>query len=135
MTIQNVITMTGGVLTGTGNGDAYGAYSFNTANGFNATSDSSGNPALVSPKSISLQNGNLNFNVTRGPALPAADLVVTAAITPFNGSGYGIVQTGNGIMALLGANTYTAPRQLAAVRCNWAMARAASMARSTTPAA
>ncbi len=107
VTLQNAVNMTGGVLTGSGTGDAYGVYSFNSANGFNATSDANGNPAIVNAKNISLQAANLTFNVTRGVASPASDLNVVAAIVPFNGSTYGISKTGNGIMTLLGSNTYT----------------------------
>ncbi len=110
VTIQNTITMTGGVFTGTGAGDVNGSYSFNMASGtnaFNATSDAAGNPAIVSCKAISPQGGNMTFNVTRGPTSPASDLTVAATIMPYGGNGNGIVLTGNGIMTLTASNTYT----------------------------
>ena len=67
VTIQNLITMTGGVLTGTGTGDANGQYSFNNAAaGINATSDAFGNPSVISAK-ISPQTGNILFTVKPRP--------------------------------------------------------------------
>jgi autotransporter-associated beta strand protein len=99
--------MTGGVLTGSGNGDANGVYSFNSANGFKATSDAGGNPATVNAKSISLQSGNLNFNVTRGAAAPVSDLTVNSAIIEYGNNTNGIILNGNGVMTLAGSNTYT----------------------------
>ena len=107
ITIQNPITMTGGMLTGSGSGDGYGVYSFNLVNGVIATSDSSGNPAIVSSQNISLQGGNLIFNVTRGVASPVSDLNIDSAIVEMRNNTYGINQTGNGIMTLLGSNTYS----------------------------
>jgi fibronectin-binding autotransporter adhesin len=110
VTIENTVTMTGGVLTGTGVGDANGAYSLNmatTGNAFTATSDAAGNPAIISAKSISLQSGNATFNVTRGAASPATDLLVTAAITPYSGNASGIIKAGNGIMTLAASSNYT----------------------------
>jgi autotransporter-associated beta strand protein len=107
VTLQNAVNMTGGVLTGSGNGDVNGVYSFNSTNGFKATSDAGGNPAIVSAKSISLQNGNLNFNVTRGDAAPASDLTVNSAIIEYANNTNGIILNGNGVMTLAGSNTYT----------------------------
>jgi autotransporter-associated beta strand protein len=110
VTIQNTITMIGGLLTGTGTGDVNGSYSFNMASGtnaFNATSDASGNPALINCRSISPQGGNMTFNVTRGVASPASDLTISAQIVPYGGNGNGIVETGNGILTLTASNTYT----------------------------
>jgi autotransporter-associated beta strand protein len=107
VTIQNTISMTGGVLTGTGIGDANGVYSLNTTSAVNATSDASGNPAQISAKSISLQGGTATFNVTRGALAPASDLIVSSALTPYGGNGSGISLTGNGIMSLTGTNTFT----------------------------
>ena len=109
-TIQNTINMTGGVFTGSGTGDVNGTFSFNMASGtnaFNATSDASGNPALISCKAISPQGGNMTFNVTRGVASPASDLTISAVIMPYAGNGNGIVETGNGILTLIASNTYT----------------------------
>jgi fibronectin-binding autotransporter adhesin len=107
VTIQNLITMTGGVLGGTGAGDVDGLYSFNNAAaGITATSDPSGNPSVISAK-ISAQNTTMLFTVNRGPAAPASDLNVTGAIVPFGANTYGIIQGGNGVMQLLGSNTYT----------------------------
>ena len=89
VTIQNVVTMTGGTLTGTGAGDANGQYSFNNgAAGILATSDAAGNPATISAK-ISPQAGDLNIDVTRGSANPVSDLNITASIIPFAGNATG----------------------------------------------
>ena len=114
VTIGDTITMTGGVLTGSGNGDPYGVYSLLMLQsgeiGFNVTSDANGNPAIVSAKTIALQiwpqAGNITFNVVRGAASPASDFTVYSSIIPFLGGGGGITQVGNGIMTLAGSNTY-----------------------------
>ncbi len=107
VTIQNTVTMTGGTLTGTSAGDGRGVYSFNTTNGFIATSDAGGNPAVVNALSFALQGGNLTINVTRGPANPPADMIIASVIMPFNGSGNGIAVSGGGILLLTATNTYT----------------------------
>ena len=111
VTIWNDLTMTGGTLTSTGTGDANGAYSLNTQ--VIATSDVSGNAALISGGPISLQNRNtangvITFNVTRGSATPASDLTVSAnIIANSSAANVGLTKTGTGIMTLSGANTYT----------------------------
>jgi fibronectin-binding autotransporter adhesin len=107
VTLQNAVTMTGGLLTGSGSGDGFGVYSFDSTGGFIASSDAVGNPATVNAQSIALQNGNLNISVARGPADPASDLTIASAIIPFGASNYGIVQMGNGILTLSGSNTYS----------------------------
>ena len=107
VTIQNLLTMSGGTLTGTGAGDGNGVYSFdNGAAGISATSDANGNPAVISA-AISPQNTSLVFNVTRGSTAPPSDLNVTGAIIPFRSTSYGIVKSGNGIMTLTASETYT----------------------------
>ncbi len=106
VTIQNVVTMTGGVLTGTGIGDVGGQYSFNNgAAGVVATSDASGNPAVISAIVGPQAGGDTLFNVTRGAATPVSDLNVTGNIISFGG-GVGIAKSGTGIMTLTGTNTY-----------------------------
>ncbi|HSV14889.1 MAG TPA: autotransporter-associated beta strand repeat-containing protein, partial [Tepidisphaeraceae bacterium] len=112
VTIWNDLTMTGGTLTGTGSGDGNGAYTLNTQ--VIATSDAGGNAATISGGPIGLQNrnvsgGSITFNVARGPATPASDLIVSANLIPVSfASGIGITKSGNGIMMLSGANTFTA---------------------------
>jgi fibronectin-binding autotransporter adhesin len=111
VTFENPITMTGGLVTGSGTGDLNGVYSFNTPTSFNAinaTSDASGNPATISVRAIALSTaGSVTFNVTRGPATPAADLIINAAINEYSGfSGNGINQIGNGILLLTASNNY-----------------------------
>ena len=106
VTIQNAITMTGGTLTGAGAGDANGVYSFNSGNGFIATSDASGNPAVVNA-AFSLQNGDLSINVTRGATTIGPDMIISSVIKEFGGNNYGINVQGNGILELTGVNTYT----------------------------
>ncbi len=107
ITLQNTVTMTGGLLTGTGTGDFGGVYSFNSANGVAATSDSNGSPAVINAGAVSPQISDLSFNVTRGAASPASDLIVRSSIVPFNTETYGIAKTGNGILTLTGSNTFT----------------------------
>lgn len=107
-TLANVITMTGGLLTGDGAGDAYGNYSLLSSSGVTATSDASGNAAVISAQRLSLQasGGLSSFSVSRGSAAPAADLLVTGAISRYGTDTNGIRKTGSGIMTLTGANDY-----------------------------
>ena len=115
VTLQNVLAMTGGTLTGSGSGDGNGAYSFNnSAAGILATSDSSGNPAIISA-TISPENADLVFTVNRGSAAPLSDLNVTAAIVAFRATSFGIIKNGNGVMTLGAASTFGgAPRSMPA---------------------
>jgi autotransporter-associated beta strand protein len=112
VTLQNTVTMMGGVLTGPGSGAFNGVYSINTTNGFIATSDANGNPAIVNPKTIALQAGDITFNVTRGAMNPASDMIVSASIIGFNifppvfAGPFGIAKAGNGVLTLLGSNIY-----------------------------
>jgi fibronectin-binding autotransporter adhesin len=109
VTIQNQITMTGGTLSATGAGDTNGDYSWDgpPGGGFTATSDATGNPAVVNAPKISLQSHSLTVNVTRGPANPAADMIISSNIAPYNGSAFGLIETGNGILSLTGISTFT----------------------------
>ena len=104
-TIVNPVNMVGGTMTG-GVGDGNGAFSFSNAGTIYATSDATGNPAVINASSISLQSSSLVFNVTCGSQAPASDMNVSSAIILYGGSG-GITKTGNGILTLSGANTYT----------------------------
>ena len=109
VTLWNGITMTGGTLTSTGTGDANGAYSLSQT--VTATSDASGNAALISGAPIGLQNRNVvggatTFAVAQGVTAPASDLTVSSNLSSFAPTNTGITKTGNGIMTLLGANTY-----------------------------
>ena len=112
VTFENTVTMTGGLLTGSGSGDANGNYSFNmpgSVNAFNVTSDSSGNPAVVNVRAIGMSENNttLVFNVTRGPAAPAADFIFGAALNEYSSfSGTGFNLTGNGVMLMTASNNY-----------------------------
>ncbi len=109
VTLWNGVTMTGGTLTSVGAGN--GAYSLSTQ--VIATSDASGTAATITGGPIGLQNRNVangfvTFNVSRGSAAPTSDLTVSANLIPVSFAlGNGITKTGNGIMALSGANTYT----------------------------
>ena len=105
VTLWNAVNMTGGTLTSAaGNGDGSGNYSLNGQ--LNATSDSRGNPAMVSATQVGLENSNTVLNVTRGSALPAADLVVSSALTDFNGSS-ALTVRGNGVTIFTGSSTYS----------------------------
>ncbi len=106
-TIQNTITMVGGTLGGSSPSTS-GAYSFDiSGGGLTATSDSSGNAATINAPSISLQTTSTTFNVTRGSAAPAVDANVSSAIINYNSNVFGLTKTGNGILQLSGANTFT----------------------------
>ncbi len=113
-TLANPVTMTGGTISST-TALATGAFSFFSSTGVIATSDATG-PALISAN-VALQPGNgsytsVTFNVTRGPA--ASDLTVTGNLVPQNGQGAGLIKTGNGVLTLAGANTYTGPTNISA---------------------
>ena len=113
-TLANPVTMTGGTISST-TALAAGAFSFYSSTGVIATSDATG-PAVISAN-VALQPGNgsytsVTFNVTRGPA--ASDLLVTGNLVPQNGQGAGLIKTGNGILTLAGANTYTGPTNISA---------------------
>ncbi len=106
ITLQNVLTMTGGLLSGTSLGDTNsGAFSIN--GGIAATSDGSGNPATISAN-ISTQTA-ISLNVSRGGTIGAGlpDLIISGPITPYGSGGTnGITKSGLGILQLSGANTY-----------------------------
>ncbi len=106
VSLWNAVSMTGGTLASAGAGDpTYGNYDINGQ--LNATSDASGNPAVINATRIELQNSlGTVFNVTRGPG--ASDLDVSSAITNIGAFAYALTQSGNGIMLLTGNNTYTA---------------------------
>ena len=65
ITLANNVTMTGGVLSGSGTGDGRGVYSFYGTAGVVATSDAAGNAAIINAASISLESNNVTFNVAR----------------------------------------------------------------------
>ncbi len=103
-TLQNTLTMTGGILGGSSVGDGIGAFSLDAQSGntITATSDASGNAALINASSVNLQVGNEIFNVTHS-GTAASDLTISSVM---NG-GNGFTKTGNGILTLSGANIYT----------------------------
>jgi fibronectin-binding autotransporter adhesin len=112
VTFNNVVAMTGGVLTGLGSGDYGGAFSFASSAGLNATTDAMGNAAIINAGAISPQGFDLKFNVTHNAAASASDLTVFSAIVPFNVTNYGIAKTGNGILTLAGSNTFIGPTSI-----------------------
>ncbi|HEX4000004.1 MAG TPA: autotransporter-associated beta strand repeat-containing protein [Pirellulales bacterium] len=109
-TIANNMTLVGGTLSSAaGLGDGNGNYSMYNGAGFIATSDpTTGNPATINATEVAIEiNGNLTFNVSRGAQNPPSDLNVSSALVPFNAYTAGVSKTGNGIMTLSGADTYT----------------------------
>ncbi len=102
VTFQNKVTMTGGTMSGAGAGAARGVYSIdaqNGADGIDAISDATGNPAVINATSFSLQTvGGVILNVTRGPANPRFDMVITSNIIDFGTNS--LTQNGNGILVL-----------------------------------
>ena len=111
VTLANNVTMVGGTITsmpsdGNGGGGNAGANSnFSLQGNLIATSDALGNPATINCAALGLQSATTVFNVSRGPALPPADLNISAIIDDYN-PGDGLQKTGNGIMLISGANTY-----------------------------
>jgi autotransporter-associated beta strand protein len=98
-------TMVGGTLTGTSTGDGNGVYTLSNALAFVATSDSSGVPALVNVP-IGLSASTSTFQVSQGALAPASDMLVTAPIKNAGNSAV-LIKTGNGVLTLAAANTYT----------------------------
>ena len=111
ITLPDITFSNGGTLTSpTANkGDANGNFSFrgnpvnqaNKINVANITVIPSGTTALINSGPIWLQAGTVNFNVGRGTA--ATDLLVNSPLI----NGGSVVKSGNGIMTLTAANTYT----------------------------
>ncbi len=117
-TLQNTVTMTGGILGGTSAGDAGGLFSFNNTNAVTATSDASGAAALINAAKVSLQAGTETFNVMRGSnAASTSDLTISSQIVDYGGGG-GLTKTGTGILTLSGANTYANPTLVSAGTLN-----------------
>jgi autotransporter-associated beta strand protein len=105
-TLTNLVTMTGGFLSGTATGNGVSG-AFSLQGGLAATSDASGNPATVSAI-ISTQNP-ITFTVTRGASVTGVnpDLLVSGVIEPYATTGTnGITITGNGITTLSASNTF-----------------------------
>ena len=96
----NPLNMVGGSLVATGTG---WITITPVTQVINATSDASGNPAVISGVQVQ-QNANSVFSVTRGPLTPASDLNVNSILNR-GGSGY-LSVSGTGIMTLSGNNTY-----------------------------
>ncbi len=116
LTLSNTVVMTGGTLSsGTGHGDGSGNYSLDGQ--INATSDANGNPAVINATQIGLQFSPSVFNVTRGPANPASDLIISSVISSWY-DGTGLTKTGNGILTLSGSNTYDGGTTLSAGQLN-----------------
>ncbi len=108
-TLANTVTMTGGILGGTSAGDASGLFSFFAGAGnvaVLATSDASGTAALINASKVALQGANQIIFVTRGETAPAADMIISSQIGQLGGN-FGFSKTGDGILSLTGANTYT----------------------------
>ncbi|MES2920610.1 MAG: autotransporter-associated beta strand repeat-containing protein [Verrucomicrobiota bacterium] len=108
-TLANTVTMTGGILGGTSAGDAAGLFSFFAGAGnvaVFATSDASGTAALINASKVALQGANQIIFVTRGETAPAADLIISSQIGQLGGN-FGFSKTGDGVLSLTGANTYT----------------------------
>jgi autotransporter-associated beta strand protein len=102
VTLWNTVNSTGGTLaSAAGNGDGNGNYSLSGQ--VNATSDGSGNPAVIAATQVSLAT-NTTLHVTRGSAL-GPDLVVSSLITSLS-AGSGLTVNGTGITQFTGANTY-----------------------------
>ena len=116
LTLSNTVTMTGGSLSSaTGNGDGSGNYSLDGQ--INATSDANGNPAVINATQIGLQFSPSVFNVTRGAANPASDLIISSVISSWY-DGTGLMKTGNGILTLSGSNTFDGGVTLSAGQLN-----------------
>jgi len=109
-TLANTVVLTGGTIAAAGLGNNGGAFSwFVNGGGLVATSDTNGNPAVISAATTLQTNGT--WTVNRGPAVTGTspDLVVSGALNQF-GTGIALAITGSGfggITVFAGANGYT----------------------------
>ncbi len=98
--------LTGGTLGGVSSTDNQTGYHF--ANGYGVTTYGSTATSMISSQVI-LRMGSgesMVFNVAGGSTANGVDLAVTGMINAWN-AGAGITKTGNGLMELAAANTYT----------------------------
>jgi autotransporter-associated beta strand protein len=92
------LTMTGGNIKLTG-----GASQLTLGSTVTATSDTSGNVAVISgPGTLSMGNGNITFKVNPGGGTP--DMIVSSVIT---GSGGALTKDGAGTLQLTNTETYS----------------------------
>jgi autotransporter-associated beta strand protein len=113
-TLENTLTinMVGGTLTsGAGNGD--GNHNYTDRALINATSDALGNPSVISATRVGIGNAVTTLNVTRGPATPVNDLVITSDLVDGFVSG-GLNLTGNGVTQFTGAGTFSGTTTISA---------------------
>ena len=102
------ITMTNGALWALGTGASVNGLTGANFNLSNVTSQASANTSTITSRggALAVNNpGGITFNVGRGTA--ASDLTVSAALTDYNGIRGSLTKTGNGILTLNAANTYT----------------------------
>ena len=112
-------TLNGGTIASTGTGNFVDGYIVNYALDGTVTTVAAATPSTISAGAILLRNDPLDtgssapvtFNVPRGTA--SADLVVFSVISD---NGAGLIKSGNGIMTLKSANTYSGPTVINAGR-------------------
>jgi autotransporter-associated beta strand protein len=105
-----VLTFTGGTLSSGTNifGDAYGgSYLVGPVNTL-----ASPNPAVINAYSVSIQNST--FTVAAGTTASGVDLDVSSILNNWVGAPQSLTKTGNGLMALDAANTYSGPTTVSA---------------------
>ncbi len=120
-TFQNLVTMNGGTISAAGAGNSGGAYSWDAQSGnlLNATSDASGNPAVISAATAVQSSVTQIFSVSRGTDVAgfSPDLTISGAISNYTAGGgtNGLIITGSGnggITVMSGANTFTSLTQI-----------------------
>ena len=100
------LTMTNGATWALGTGQLVNGLTGANFNLTNVTSLASANTSVITSRggAIAAASG-VTFNVARGTA--ASDLTVSAALTDYNGTPGAVTKTGNGILTLNTADTYT----------------------------
>jgi autotransporter-associated beta strand protein len=91
--------LTGGSMSSSGGG----SYNFNSSGGYGITTNASSATSVISG-GLLVRSGALPVNVAQGTTANGVDLLVSGNIT---GAGNGLTETGAGLMALTGSNTYT----------------------------
>lgn len=100
-----VVKLQGGTIASPGADGTYGSYNLDKGVISGGTSTTS---VISAPKVILTQSGGTVFNVSAGTTASGIDLDVTGTFYHVTGAGdNGLIKTGNGVMALAGANTYT----------------------------
>ncbi len=115
-TLQNQVIMVGGTLAGAGagsdvsggNANTTGAYSWDTGSALLATSDSNGNPAVISAQTSTQATDTFSVNRGANVSGDSPDLIVSGAIDGTHGLTITGTGANGGITVFSAPNTFSA---------------------------